>query len=241
MARHKWTELENRYLRRFYPRGDVNAIAARIGVSVKKLYNHARQEGFKRDPELVLEKNRQLGKALADKDMGRRFVKGQVSHNTGRKMTEWMSAEKIERTKATRFNKGNIPQNRVPIGYERITKDGYIEVKVADGKKNDNFELKQRLVWQEHNGPIPEGCIIEFVDGDKRNFNINNLRCVTRVENLDANRYSDSAIIKRNMKIRDPEMVETIKQDHPHLVELKRGELKLKRKLNELSRKDKPV
>lgn len=35
-----------------------------------------------------------------------------------------------------------------------------------------------RDVWEEHNGPIPEGCNIHHVDGDKANNHISNLRCI---------------------------------------------------------------
>ena len=80
------------------------------------------------------------------------FPKGNQPMNKGRKQTEYMSDVQIEKTKATRFKKGNIPGNHKPVGYERITKDGYIEVKTAEPNV---FELKHRLIWAEHNGEIP--------------------------------------------------------------------------------------
>lgn len=72
--------------------------------------------------------------------------------NKGRKQTEYMSEEQLAKTKATRFKKGHVPKNHKPVGYERITRDGYIEVKTAEPNV---FELKHRLVWIEHNGEIP--------------------------------------------------------------------------------------
>ncbi len=33
------------------------------------------------------------------------------------------------------FAKGNVPPNHRPVGSERISKDGYIEVKVAEPKQ----------------------------------------------------------------------------------------------------------
>lgn len=40
-----------------------------------------------------------------------------------------------------------------------------------------------RLVWLFHNGEIPEGMVIDHIDGDTTNNNISNLRVVTRRHN----------------------------------------------------------
>ena len=65
--------------------------------------------------------------------------------------------------------------------YERITRDGYIEVKTAEPNV---FELKHRLVWIEHNGEIPPGYNIQFKDGDKQNICIENLYMISRSEQM---------------------------------------------------------
>lgn len=106
-----------------------------------------------------------------------KFIKGQTPHNKGKKMPK----EVYEKVKHTMFAKGNVPPNHRPVGSERISKDGYIEVKVAEPNK---WRLKQRVVYEEAKGKIPEGCTIIFLDGNKRNFDIDNLRCITRSELL---------------------------------------------------------
>lgn len=106
-----------------------------------------------------------------------KFRKGQTPHNKGKKMPK----EVYEKVKHTMFAKGNVPPNHRPVGSERISKDGYIEVKVAEPNK---WRLKQRVVYEEAKGKIPEGCPIIFLDGNKRNFDIDNLRCITRSELL---------------------------------------------------------
>ncbi len=106
-----------------------------------------------------------------------KFRKGQTPHNKGKKMPK----EVYEKVKHTMFAKGNVPPNHRPVGSERISKDGYIEVKVAEPNK---WRLKQRVVYEEAKGKIPEGCTIIFLDGNKRNFDIDNLRCITRSELL---------------------------------------------------------
>lgn len=40
-----------------------------------------------------------------------------------------------------------------------------------------------RVVWELFNGPIPEGLVIDHIDGDKHNNKISNLRCVTKQQN----------------------------------------------------------
>lgn len=73
---------------------------------------------------------------------------------------------------------------RKPVGYERVSKDGYIVVKVADeadrAMSKDNWRLKQVWVWEQHNGPLPEGHVVYFADGDNRNFDPDNLVAVPR-------------------------------------------------------------
>lgn len=116
--------------------------------------------------------NNKLNSGLTGK-----FRKGQTPHNKGKKMPK----EVYEKVKHTMFAKGNVPPNHRPVGSERISKDGYIEVKVAEPNK---WRLKQRVVYEEAKGKIPESCPIIFLDGNKRNFYIDNLRCITRSELL---------------------------------------------------------
>lgn len=124
-------------------------------------------------------KNHKLNSGLSGQ-----FKKGHVTHNKGKKQTEYMSKEAIEKTKATRFKKGNIPQNHRDIGEERISKDGYIYIKVRDGCLNDNWELKHRYIYKQHYGEIPDGYNVMFADKNKRNFDIDNLILVSKSEDL---------------------------------------------------------
>lgn len=87
------------------------------------------------------------------------------------------------------FVKGNIPANIRPMGSERIdSKDGYVLVKVDEENPYTGcatrFKPKHVLVWEKHNGPVPDGCCIRFRDGDKTNCVVENLICVTRAEHM---------------------------------------------------------
>lgn len=112
------------------------------------------------------------------------FPKGHKPANKGLKQKEYMSETQIEKTKRTRFKKGHVPKNHKPVGYERINKDGYIEVKTAEPNV---FVSKHRLLWIEHNGEIPSGYNIQFRDGNKLNVSIDNLVLVSKSDNMLSN------------------------------------------------------
>lgn len=97
-----------------------------------------------------------------------------------------MPKEVYERAKHTMFKKGHVPINHRPVGSERVNVDGYIEIKVEEPKK---WKLKHNVVWETHNGPIPKGYVVIFLDRDKMNVSINNLKLIKRSELLIMNRY----------------------------------------------------
>lgn len=100
-----------------------------------------------------------------------RFEKGNVSHNKGKKGQCASGCEK------TWFKKGHTPGNHKEVGTERTTIYGYIEVKVAEPNK---WRAKHHVIWEQHNGLIPEKHVVCFRDGNKANFNISNLVLVHR-------------------------------------------------------------
>lgn len=83
-------------------------------------------------------------------------------------------------------NKKNFtPARNAPIGQERIIYDSYIIIKTKNDQKNvkDNWELKHRYIWEQYHGKkVPEGHVITFLDGNNRNFDINNLVCLSTSE-----------------------------------------------------------
>lgn len=107
-----------------------------------------------------------------------RFGKGNVPANKGKKGWYAPGSEKAW------FRKGNVPHNKVSVGTEVMTTMGYIKVKVAEP---DVWKFKHKMVWEKHNGKVPDGCVITFKDGDHRNCSIENLMCISFRENSQLN------------------------------------------------------
>ena len=132
------------------------------------------------------------------------FEKGHVPANKGKKM----SPEQYDKCRRTMFPKGHTPRNTDPIGTEKLLADGYIWVKVDDQryvKKGVNWIQKHRKIWQDHNGPIPDGHVVIFLDGDRKNFDINNLACISMADNARLNqnglRFDDPDLTKSGVSI----------------------------------------
>ncbi|MEQ5287554.1 HNH endonuclease signature motif containing protein [Providencia huaxiensis] len=111
-----------------------------------------------------------------------KFSKGNVPFNKGKKG--------LISGNSGSFQKGHKPHNHQQIGAEALTKDGYIKAKIAEPNK---WELKHRLVWEEHNGPVPQDHVIKFIDDDKQNCDIDNLMIITMKEHAIINRHYSGA------------------------------------------------
>ena len=102
----------------------------------------------------------------------------------------------------TSFKKGNIPPKYKSVGSERVTRDGYTEVKIKDPNK---WELKHRHIYKKHYGEIPSGYNVIFADKNISNFDIDNLILVSKAEMLMLNRekliFEDKELTKTGVNI----------------------------------------
>lgn len=105
------------------------------------------------------------------------FEKGQDPHNKGKPFNP-PGSEK------GRFKKGNLPHNTHYLGHERVSKDGYVEISVDETNPHTGFErryvLKHRWLWEQMNGPVPEGMALKCLDGDKANTDPSNWKLIPR-------------------------------------------------------------
>jgi hypothetical protein len=99
--------------------------------------------------------------------------------------------KKFGRRDVTFFNLGNICKQlgiltgrnrpKVQIDSERLSKDGFVEVKVRDergSRGQNNFVLKHCWLWEKQNGPVPQGHRLKCIDGNRRNTDPSNWECI---------------------------------------------------------------
>lgn len=160
---HFWTNEEKEYL---------NEIKNNSHKEIAKLMS----EKFNQEYTIT-----QIGAALQryglNTNIRSSFPKGNVPWNKGKK--GYIGPNR------TSFKKGSIPPNLRPVGSERVTVDGYTEVKTENGK----WRLKHRLKYIELNGAIPRGYVIIFANGNKQDFSEGNLIAITRNQLRTMNKY----------------------------------------------------
>jgi hypothetical protein len=230
--RQIWSPQSEKLLRELYPDHRSEDLVELLGFPVGKIRAKASRIKIKKSDAFL--KSNLSGRLNGVRGRNTRFKKGQDSWNKGKKQSEYMSAEMIERSAKTRFALGSDPHNTVEIGHIRMTRDGYLEMKVRHDKsgRNKNFVLLQRLIYEHHFGVIGEGNIVEFVDGNPLNLDINNLRLCTRVENLIRNITTDKSIVKRFFGIKSDSQIMKVIADLPDVIELKRKTILLNHQIN---------
>lgn len=128
-----------------------------------------------------------------------RFEKGHIPANKGKKMP----AAVYEKAKHTMFKKGHQPGNHREVGSVRINVEGYVEIKVAEPNR---WQLKHRVIYENyHNVTLKSTDVVIFLDGDKQNFDIDNLALIDRginaIMNHDSMRFVDAEITRTGVNI----------------------------------------
>ena len=114
-----------------------------------------------------------------------RFERGHRPANKGTKG--------IMKANKTSFQKGHTPKNHKEVGSERVSVDGYTEIKVAEPNK---WRLKHRVMYEKyHNVELDPKQLVIFADGDKRNLTKENLLLVDNKQLLTLNQHK---LIKEN-------------------------------------------
>ena len=123
-------------------------------------------------------KNHKLNSGLTG-----RFEKGHVSHNKGRKGYCAPGSEKGW------FTKGSQPWDTAPVGTV-VEREGYLWKKFKNDLGSGRFNWKQvhLLNWEAAHGPVPDGYVIIFKDGNHMNTDLGNLELVSKAENAVMNR-----------------------------------------------------
>lgn len=178
---HKWTNEEKEYLATIVKGRTYKEITKRMNDKFEYDFSEEQIKGAMFRNKLIT-------------GIGGHFKKNHTPWNKGSKGLT--SANK------TSFKKGMIHINHREVGSERITRDGYIEIKVAEPNK---WRLKHRVIYEKHYGEIPKNHAVIFADGDKSNLDIDNLLLVSRQQLLVLNRNNliseDKEITKTGINI----------------------------------------
>lgn len=135
-----------------------------------------------------------------------RFEPGSTPKNKGKTWDEYMPPDSQKKCLQTAFRKGNVPHNAgVPVGAIRIRHNSekrggksYIWQKTAEPNV---WRMKNIIEWEEHNGPVPDGHMVTFADGDTLNWHIGNLILVTRAQNAVKNRFGIRGYNQESAKV----------------------------------------
>lgn len=178
---HKWTEEEKAYLREIAQGRSREEM--RVLMNEKFDYDFTLSQIVNACSRFKIRNGRQTT-----------FSKGHQTWNKGLKG--------IMKANKSSFKKGNIPAVYKPVGSERISSEGYHQIKVADPNV---WRYKHVVIWEEANGPIPEGHAVLFADGDKNNLSLDNLLLVSRRELAVLNKqgliYKDKDLTKVGLTI----------------------------------------
>lgn len=167
-----FTEENENHVRKNYLVTPIKTLARECGVSQTKIRSFLQKEGLTIPKETT--EQRKIDSQLK---------KGNVPLNKGKKQSEWMSKESLEKVRKTQFKTGNVPHNANYDGHERISKDGYVEIRVSAG----NYRLKHIVEWEKVNGTIPQGNVLSCVDGNKENTEPTNWKMISRSELMKRN------------------------------------------------------
>jgi hypothetical protein len=181
-----WTIEEMQYLVNYYADNFTQDVAKALNRTVSGVYGKAYSLDIKKSKlhhEKVMAKT---SIKLRENSKLHRYAKGHLPANKGKKV----AVSTYNKCAPTMFKKGSKPHNFKPVGAERITKDGYLERKIANPK---TWKAVHILVWQSANGPVPVKHKIVFKDNNKLNNKLSNLECLS---------YADA--MRRNSIVRYP-------------------------------------
>lgn len=156
--RRRYTEEQRRFFKEYVP-----------GHSYKEIQD-AFNRKFKKNITLSQVKSYIKNNRLNTGRTGR-FTKGHVPANKGQRG--------VRVSIATEFKPGHVPHNYKPVGAERVNSYGYVDVKIKDPR---TWRGKHLLIYEAHYGPIPKGHVVVFGDGNRRNFDPENLVLVSRAQ-----------------------------------------------------------
>lgn len=224
MTCYSWSLEDEQKLIALYPTTLIRDLCIILNKTESQVENCAHRNKVKKDPEF---KYQQALKTA--------FKPGTIPPNKGKKQEDYMSADQIEKTKGTRFKKGEksitelydgaitirAKKNETPHQYIRLAKNKWLELQIHN--------------WEQINGTVPEGHCLACKDGDTLNCDPSNWELITMQENMHRNSCSvnlKDGFVAYSIAWRDKELAQELRK-YPEIIELKRQEILLKRAIQQ--------
>lgn len=201
-GRKQWTKEEYWNYQKRYPQGMYEFVRDNSwGVSSKEMADMVNEKFGTSFTQTMMKQFRQRHGIKSG--LTGWYQKGHPPGTKGKTIEEICKndPEKLARVRATQFKKGERPANELPIGSIVVNSDGYkLRKRAMEGTLWERWEFLHRAVWEEHNGPIPEGMAVTFKDSNKLNCDIGNLLLVTKGENC--------TLTRLGLRFEDPDLTE---------------------------------
>lgn len=112
------------------------------------------------------------------------FEKGGEPANKGKRCAPGKGGNHPN-ARRTQFKSGGVPHTYRGAGHERIDgKDGYVVMIIDEQNPWTGAPtrpvLKHRYLWEQANGPLPDGYCLKCLDGDKANTDLSNWEAIPR-------------------------------------------------------------
>ncbi len=185
-----WTPEREKLMRDFYPHVPTKEIAKALGYSMGQIYAKAKRMDLSKSAEfLASELSGRVAHGKQHPSMiAHQFPKGLVPWNKGKHTVAG------GRSPETRFKKGQMPLNTMPIGSYRVvtekTGKKHLQIKFSEAKgpNHKRWVPVTRWVWEQAHGPLEPGYIIVFKNGartlDPEQITLDRLECITMKENI---------------------------------------------------------
>jgi len=193
--RRFWTEAECETVKNLYANTATEQIAKLLDRRIDAVYRFAYKLGLRKSAEYLASPAAVRFRRGDNVGETSRFTAGHVPANKGLRRPGYAPG----RMGQTQFKKGerrgSAAENWCPIGTIRADGEGFLRIKVREGRKGEPYgfgntklwPLLNRHVWEQHHGPILPGHAVVFKDKDRTNCSIDNLELISRRELLHRN------------------------------------------------------
>jgi HNH endonuclease len=184
MKRVIWTQEEIEFLKNNYENTLTSQLAQILGKNISAVYRMAYSLQIRKTQEFI----KSFGSTLSQHPaaLANRIKTGNEPYNKGKKMPDHIRNKVLK----TFFKAGHLPHNTKSDGALSKRSDGYWWMRVGLA----NWKQVHRVVWEQANGPLQKNDVIRFKDGNRDNYQLDNLELTTKQGNMQLNtihRYPD--------------------------------------------------